>query len=485
MRNHMDKQRNANFALYSRRNFIQTAFGGAIALGLVGCDQVEDGLETYNGPEINEVDFASFNAQFYDTSIDTTTLFPHTAIIDGALSGVTDPPTIAYRLQYLIDVNDAVSIETILDGLIEAQDDSISFVNYRGFLPTLQFTNNSAGFQRPVPEFRIADNAALSARVAMVASAYAGTSAGDKALTFLANQKEGYNFFLNGDNPLFLPVNGSALENEVSGPSINLLFSDYYVELAFVLSYFIGDSTTIQDPQAGLDAWQALSSDSAIPTSQHGDSFTSLVNVSVPLAKNGSAYQYFQPLLALPTASISPSLSNALYNALYSFLDAARAENLPGIYSGGPNTQGFFLEDNGLARLTAPGGTSSASITTVDALAAALRLFPEESTERQTIRRWLGVYDATPGIRATNGLFGSVDKSGNVAQSLYARQNAAMILANSSAPDHLENFLSTNGKTSLQDMFASINFTIEGEALTRVDELLPLPPPEGQLFVAV
>lgn len=472
---------------YSRRSFIQTAVGGAIALGLAGCDQVEDGLETYTGPEINEVDFVTFNAQYYDASVDATTLFPHNAIIDGALSGVTDPPTIAYRLQYLIDINDAVAVESILDGLIQAQNNTITFVNYRGFIPNLDFANNSDGFQRSVPEFNIADNAALSARVAMAANAFAGTDVETKALTFLANQKEGYNFYLSGGDPLFFPVGGSALENTVSGAPINLLFSDFYVELAFVLSYFIGDSATIQDPQAGLDAWQALSSDTGIPTSQHGDSFTALITVPVPLSKNGSGYQFFQPLLALPPASISASLSNALYNALYSFLDAARADNLPGIYSGGPNTQGFFLADNGLDRLTAPGSQSTAreSIATVDALLAAMRLFPEGTTERQTLRRWVGVYDATPGIRAANGLFGSVDRAGNVAQSLFARQNAAMILANSTAPDHLENFLTSTGKTSLADMFASINFTVDGEPLTRVEEALPLPPPEGQIFVAV
>ena len=460
--------------LHSRRSFLQTTLGGALALGLIGCDQVEDGLETYTGPEISEVDFISFNSQYYDTSIDPTTLFPHNAIVNGNLSGVTDPVAIAYRLQFLIDSNDAASIETILDGLLKAQDNSITFIKYRGFVPTLEFAANEDGFQRSSPEFDIAENAVLSARVAMAANAFPGTAIETKALNFLTAQKEGYNFYLAGGDAMLFPTNGNALEDTVGGPQINFLFNGYYAELAFVLSYFIGNSTTIEDPQVGLDAWQALSTGSAAPTAQHGDSFTDLIQVAVPLAKNGGAHQYFQSLLALPQASVSADLANALYNVLYSLLDASRFASLPGVYSGGPNAQGFFLEDNGLSRLAAAG--SQSTVVSIDALAIASRLFAEESTSRQTIRRWIGTYDAVTGVRASNGLYGSVDKDDIVSEAQYARQNGAMILMNSTAGDHLENFLIANGKTSLADMIAGLSFAVEGAQILRLDEPLPLPP---------
>ena len=471
-------KKNALPPLYSRRSFIHTTLGGALALGLAGCDQVEDGLETYTGPEIDEANFVSFNAQYYDATVDSKTLFPHSAIVNGAPTGFTDPATIGYRIQYLIDIGDPTSIEAILDGLLEAQTDSITFVNYRGFIPNLEFADNNVGFQKSDPTFRIADNAALSARIAMAASAFPDTTLQAKALNFLNNQKEGYNYYLAGGESLHFPVAGSSLDNTVGGPQIDLLFNEFYAELAFALSYFIGDSTSIADPQVGLSAWQALSSGNAIPTSQHVDSFSTLINVSVPLSKNGSGYQYFTPLLAIPTASIGPALTNALYNVLYSFLDSARFANLPGIYSGGPNSQGLFLAENGLSRLAAPENQASTRelVVTVDPLAAAMRLFPEGSVERQTLRRWIGVYNEVPGIQATNGLYGSVDEAGNVAQALFARQNAAMILVNSPAPDHLENFLAANGKTSLADMFASIDFTVNSAQLARLQEVLPLPP---------
>ncbi|MBX2818503.1 MAG: hypothetical protein KTR29_02440 [Rhodothermaceae bacterium] len=485
----MQHIKNAMFSIatpaQSRRKFIKTALGGAAALGIVGCDTTEDPFESFSGPEIDELELVTSNAGFYDIAISSPTLFPNNALLNGAISNITDPVSIAYRLQYLIDLGDSVTIETMLDNLILAQENSVAFIDYRGFLPSLDFANTSSGFAKGSPEFSIAENAALSARVAMAASAFAGTPVEDKANLFLLNQKEGYNFYLSGDS-LFFPESGSALNADIGTSKIDILFNEFYVELAFVLSFFIGDSSTISSAQVGQDAWQALIGESGIPTSQHGDSFTGLINIPVPLSRTGSANQYFHSLLSLPTSSIGMVLTDALYNVLYSFLDAARFENLPGIYSGGPDSSGEFLNDNGLIRLTASGSGSSSreSVVTVDALVAALRLFEVDSVERQTLRRWIGLYNAVPNIQDAGGLNGGVDKNGNVSPAIFARQNAAMILFDSMAPDHLENFLSSNGKTSLADMFSQITIDIDGAPIQRVDADLPLPPPEMQLFAS-
>ena len=469
--------------VHSRRKFIKTALGGAAAIGLIGCDTTEDPFESYSGPEIDETTFLTTNSSFYDLSVTSPTLFPNNAIINGAVSNTTDPVTIAYRIQYLIDLGDSAAIETMLDNLLLAQENSISFIDYRGFIPSLDFTNQTnSGFSKMSPVFSISENAALSARVAMASNAFTGTPVEDKANLFLQNQKEGYNYYLSGD-ALFLPETGTALSDEIDSSKIDLLFNGYYVELAFVLSYFIGDSTTISSAQVGQDAWQSLIGETGIPTDQHGDSFTGLINIPVPLSRNGSAYQYFHSLLALPMASLGMVLTDALYNVLYSYLDAARFENLPGIFSGGPDIQGNFLDDNGLTRLRASGASSRASVVTVDALVAALRLFEETSVERQTLKRWIGLYSSIPDIQDAAGLNGSVDEQGNVSPAIYARQNAAMILFNSTAPDHLESFLSANGKTSLQDMFSQITINIDGVPIQRIDADLPLPPPETQLFM--
>ena len=468
---------------YSRRKFLKTALGGAAALGIVGCDTTEDAFESYMGPEIDEITLLSSNAGFYDIAVSSPTLFPNNALVNGSISNITDPVSIAYRIQYLIDIGDSVSVETILDNLLLAQENSVAFIDYRGFIPNLDFANTSSGFAKGSPDFSIAENAALSARVAMAASAFSGTPVEDKANLFLQNQKEGYNYYLSGGT-LFLSETGTALSDEMGSSTIDLFFSGYFTEIAFVLSYFIGDSSTITSPQVGQDAWQALIGENGIPTDQHGDSFTGLINIPVPLSQNGSAYQYFHSLVALPMNSIGMVLQDALYNVLYSFLDAARFENLPGIFSSGPDGQGGFLADNGLTRLTASGSRSSAreSVVTVDALITALRLFEVDSVERQTLRRWIGLYDAVPDIQATGGLNGSINRNGEVSQAIFARQNAAMILFDSTAPEHLENFLAANGKTSLADMFAQITIDIDGSPIQRIDADLPLPPPQEQLF---
>ena len=78
----------------------------------VSCDQVEDSLENYTGPEIDELDFVAVNQVYLDIAIDSATQFPHNAIKDGALSGFTDPVSIAYKLQHLVDIADASSTYT-------------------------------------------------------------------------------------------------------------------------------------------------------------------------------------------------------------------------------------------------------------------------------------------------------------------------------------------------------------------------------------
>ena len=102
--------------------------------------------------------------------------------------------------------------------------------------------------------------------------------------------------------------------------------------------------------------------------------------------------------------------------------------------------------------------------------------------ERQTLRRWIGVFNETPGIQGPSGLYGGVDKSGIISQSYFARQNAAMILFDSTAPGHLESFLTANGKTTLADMISRITITLDGLPVQRVPADLPLPPPLAQIF---
>ncbi len=473
-------------AAWNRRHFLKAALGTTAALGLAGCDVTEDDpFEVYDGPEITEADFVSFNAGYYDFGVDTATQLPHLSIRDGAISGNTDPIAIAYRLQRLVDVDDPVALETMMDTLLAAQEDGASFIQYRGLLPSLEFDGSRTGFEKASADFQIQPNACLSARVAMVAQAYTGTPLGDKAMTFLANQAEGYNYYFVQSELLF-STSGNAIMPEVGNLRVDLLFEEFYAEMAFVFAYFIGHSTLLDDPDIGLEAWRVLIDPAGVPTDEQTDSFTSLITLATPLAKNGSGYQYFHPLLSLPRTALSTSMRDALYNVLYTYLDAARFANLPGIYSGGPDANGLFEEENGLSRLASGKRFEGArqDVVTVDALAAALRLFDEGTLERQTVRRWIGMYDAVAGVRDTAGLYGSIARNGNVVPALYARQNGAMILFDSAAPDLLDAFLAAEGRPTLSDLFAEVQIEHQGQPIVRVDAPLPLPPTQTQLFVA-
>ncbi|MEZ4700930.1 MAG: hypothetical protein R2834_11410 [Rhodothermales bacterium] len=472
---------------WNRRHFLKAAVGTSFAIGLFGCDVTEeDPFEIYDGPEITEADFVSFNAGYYDIGIDGKTQFPHTAVLNGAPSGTTDPIAIAYRMQRLIDLDDAVTLETIVDHLLLAQEDGASFIKYRGLLPALDFNASSTGFEKTSADFEIQANACLSARVAMTAQAYTGTPLGTKAMQFLQNQTEGYNYYF-VQNELLFSTAGNAITSELNTGRVDLLFEEFYAEMAFVLSYFVGHSVLLDDPTIGIEAWNVLIDPAGVPTDSTKDSFTELITFATPLAKNGSAYQYFHPLLTLPLNALSTTMQNGLYNVLYAYLDAARFGNLPGIYSGGPDLDGAFEEENGLSIL-ASGKRFEGSrqlVVTVDALAAALRLFPAESQDRQTVRRWMGVYDGVAGVRDTAGLFGSIGRNGDVVPAMYARQNGAMILFETTGPAHLEAFLEAEGRTTLAEMFASVEITHEGLPIEKVNAPLPLPPMQTQLFTSI
>lgn len=477
---------------WTRRGFLQTTLGGVLALSAAACDNLgldEEEEPLFDGPQINEDDFIAFNAAYYDIGIDAKTQFPHTAIINGAPSGDTDPITIAYRLQYLIDQGSfaAATIETILDHLLTAQVSGRPPRNYRNMIPRLRFIERETGFEAATFEYSFTRNALLSSRVAMAAQAFAGTPVEAKALTFLDKQKAGYNEALSRSPVGFLPVFAHAGLFQVDPQGLDLLFGGFYEAVGFVLSYFIGDTAFIADTTVGLNSWLAMISAQNTFVDEHFASTTGPLSIPSPLARNGSAFQYFYPLLSLQPDTLTPSMANALYNVLYSYLDAATFDRLPGIYSAGPIGNGGFLFDNGLNRLSARQRFqgSQETVVTIDALAAALRLFPDGSDERLTLRGWIGLYASLSGALSPHGYFGGIDKEGQIVQSMYARQNGAMILFNSNAAAHLEAFLTKHGKPGMQELFGQIVLRHQNSPIERIDAPLPLPPRADRLFTRV
>ena len=180
----------SNTPTWTRRGFLQSTLGGMLAAGVAACDNVEFEEEEplFDGPQIDEEDFIAFNAGYYDIGVDTKTQLPYSSISGEGSTGETDPASIAFRLQYLIDQGRTASapIETMLDHLLAAQISDLPPRNYRNLLPRLAFNASETGLEPVSREYFVSHNAMLSARVAMAAQAFKGAAIEDKALTFLA-----------------------------------------------------------------------------------------------------------------------------------------------------------------------------------------------------------------------------------------------------------------------------------------------------------
>lgn len=468
---------------WSRRRFLQLSLAGAAAVA--GCSDLglEEDESLFDGPVIDEQEFITLNASYYGAGIDPVTRLPYRELRGSTLIRETDPIAIAFRLQHLLShkVNQEV-VDTMLSHLLTAQISERPPKNFRNMLPRMSLDADG-----PAPatlEYSFTDNAVLSARVAMAAQLFSGTPTGDKAQTFLDKQKLGYNQAL-AQSSGFMPTFAHAGLFGVDPTGFNLLFGGYYASLAFVLAYFIGDTPVLSDPQVGLDSWGSMIAAQNSLTDSHPASTTGSHTIQTPLARNGSAYQFFHSLLALDPADLTDSMRNGLYNALYSYLDAAVYDRVPGIYSAGPHGGGFLF-DNGLNRLAARQRQQSSqeTIVTIDALAAALRLFPEDSDERLILRGWIGLYATVAGATGTRGFYGGLDRDGNPIEAIYARQNGAMILFNSTSAGLLNAFLVANGKPSMRELIGQIELQWQNDPMPQVEDQLPFPIRQERLFTS-
>ncbi len=469
----------------TRRHFLKFALGAAALAPLAGCDSL--GLDKeeevlFDGPTIDEEDFISFNAGYYGLGVDSASQLPFSFIRDGVPIRETDPVSIAFRLQHLLaDSRRIDAVDTLLSHLLAAQIDERPPNNFRNMIPRLAIQSDEI-----VPaskHYSFVDNALLASRIAMAAQAHAGTPTGDKALSFLDKQKLGYNQALVQSSTGFLPEFANAGLFGADPVGMNLVFGGFYEAVAFALGYFIGDTPIIGDPQVGLDTWQLMIDAQNTYVDAYAASTRANTNIQSPLARNGSGFQFLHSLLGLDPAWLDKSLDNALYNVLYSYLDAAVYDRVPGIYSAGPHESGFFL-DNGLNRLAAKQRfqTSRETIVTVDTLAAAMRLFPEDSDARLILRGWIGLYASVEGTITSHGYRSGMTKEGSLIKAIYARQNGAMILLRSNAPRLLNDFMIAQGKPSMQDLVSMVKLTYQDAPIARVDAQLPLPLRGERLF---
>ena len=469
----------------SRRHFLKSALSAAVLGPLAACEHLgldKEAEPLFDGPAIAEGDFISFNAGYYGIGVDTASQLPYSFIRDGIAARESDPVSIAFRLQHLLaDSRHAGAVDTLMSHLLAAQTDEPPPNNFRNMIPRLAVGPD--GISPADKDYSFGDNALLASRVAMAAQAHAGTAAGDKALEFLDKQKFYFNQVLAQSPSGFLPEFANASLFGVDPTGLNMLFCGFYDAIAFVLGYFIGDTPVIDDSQVGLNTWQAMIDAQNTYTDRHSATTRAQTSIPASLARNGSGYQYFHSLLALDPSWLDESLENALYNALYSYLDAAVYDRIPGIYSAGPHESGYYV-DNGLNRLAAKQRyqTSREAIVTADALASALRLFPEESDARLILRGWIGLYATVAGVITPQGYLSGIRKEGEPVTAIYARQNGAMILFKSNGARLLDAFMQAKGKPPMRDLIGMVKLLHDGAPIERVTAQLPIPIQPERLF---
>ena len=473
-----------NSSSTTRREFLKTTLGLAALSSLSACDTTNDHDSDllFTARTIDENDFIDYNSRYYSVAIDENSQLPLSFIREGVAVQESDPVSIAFRLQYLLaDLRNEELISTLLDTLLAAQIDQRPPNNFRNMIPRLAFSPN--GIVPATREYSFLDNALLSSRVAMVAQAFSGMTVGDKAFQYLEKQRLYYNQVLFQSPSGLLPEFGDSILVSVDPLGLSPVFCGYYDGIAFVLGYLIGDSPIIGDPQVGLDVWQTMIDLQNTFVNEHEASTRSQTTINTPLARNGSGFQYFHSLLGIDPSWLSDSMYHGLYNVLFSYLDAAAYDRVPGCYSAGPHSSGFFF-DNGLNRLATKQRfqASREVIVTTDALGPALRLFSEDSDERLILRGWMGQYASTEGIITEDGYCGGMDKEGQPVTALYGRQNGAMILFKSNASRYLNDFMKVQGRTSLQEMIGMVELYYEEAPIQRLDEQLPVPIRDERLF---
>ena len=158
----------------SRRHFLKCTLSAAALAPLAACDGL--GLEPapaplFDGPTIEEDDFIAFNAKYYGTGVHADSQLPYSFLRDGTPSNLSDPVSIAFRLQHLLSDSNYVSlVDTLLNQLLASQIDASPPNNFRNMIPQLLI--QPSGIVPMSKDYSFADNALLSSRVAMAAQAY-------------------------------------------------------------------------------------------------------------------------------------------------------------------------------------------------------------------------------------------------------------------------------------------------------------------------
>lgn len=397
---------------------------------------------------ISFAEFYNSNRKFYDVGLHTSG-FPHDFITsDGYKAPWTQPTSIGFYLQYLVNENNAIEAERVLNTLLEIQ--SNPNISWNGLIPWLKFNGDDILADRN--EIAFGDNSNLSLKVAMVAQKFTG-NASVLAKQFLNNQKDGYQQMYNQSQGLFCGTVDRLTGQLSQTYHINRLLNEFRTGVAFVVAYY----------DVNENAWDNLFSTTS--TGSYTDRSDGAVLTSRTL--DGSGFQYSWPLLSIPEGELSEDMKNVLYNALYTQLVNANINGHVGGYSassfGNDETPNGYSGKIGITEDAETDDQLSQKIFSIYSLVPFLSILDKQ--DKETLMKWVTAFSEYPEIKSEYGYYDSVydsPKGKIVSNKIEAVDNGSMILANSQGPNLLMEFLDAAGKgNKLRELYGRIKIGIQ------------------------
>ncbi len=404
--------------------------------------------------------FYNINKAYYLHGVHSSG-FPYDSIgSEGTKAPWSQPTSIGFYLQYLVNENNALEAEKVMNSLLKLQADPK--ISWNGLIPWLRFDGDTVLADRS--EIAFGDNSNLSKKVAMVAQKFTG-NAGILANQFLNNQKIGYQKMYDPSEGLLFGTVDRETNVFNNGYHINRLFNEFRAGVAFVVAYF----------DVNEKAWNNLLANTII--ANYIDRKGNSINNGV--ACDGSGFQYSWPLLSLPEGELSADMKNVLYNALYAQLNTAFMQGHVGGYSACSVrvSEAIYSYSGkiGIPELAEISDAISAKTFSIYSLLPFLAILDKK--DKQTLMKWITAYSEYPGIKGKYGYHDSVHDSPNgkvVSDLVLAIDNGSMILPKSQGPKLLMDFLDKHGKgDKLRDLYSRIKLSIP-----KTPKRLPPPPPQ-------
>lgn len=352
--------------------------------------------------------------------IDPASGFPIDVVGTNAVAGTqwTQPTSIGFYLQFLGEIitkRIQVSFMTpaqamtqankVLDSLGQAQTQW----GWKGLIPWMTIKPVLAANTSKVA---LIDNANLTQSIVSFLGALnranlgqtTATNLNSKAEIFLANQRDGYQAFVDAPSGVFRATYDKS--NGTFDSYADRFGSEIRSAIPFLIQFFgLSDSV-----------WNNLIRSTSRSVTEEGRV------VKTFSAFDGGGFQYFWPLINSPEESL-PQISAMLQNAFLIHQDVMNEKGLPGFLSASSLPEGGYSGKIGVSDLKETPSVLDEGVGSVYSLAAAYKLNPQfVLTKLQEIEA------SFPNLKGALGFYDAARSNTAVSQNYYAIDQGSMVL---------------------------------------------------------